>query len=717
MTPFLILLLAAAPAVYWLSRRGRNLGKTPGLTELGPQAEGTEPNYASGFEVDGEARDTVSDSPPSPAKHEPACVVDESSPRAPFESLTELNEFEISCSPADKPNLTKKAQVSDNLNPAALADEVGVKLEAEPPVEDIEPCVEKPTEPGAAARSPEPLVLHAAANQPPVAEEAGRIEDVAPAAVEDEVPTGLEAELTIESPNSHVETPVQPASLPEPRVLPWAVIESSTSIPECESAEKPKETHMESSPTPAVEAEPSGEELEAKKQRSGFSKNGNGRPAQRYRPPVQKPPRTSAMKVNEELSPTRRTQTVSALEIYVHLTFDRSSFCTITFLPKRQPESDQDIEVRSGKETWRLLAQEDWYQDIEPEDMGERLRAGIELTGVVGNQREARWQLKGRDVYVLAAHPRATGYVSAPRMLLGRTDVVLCIEELAGEAEAVLVAAGCEGYTRIGESLGIPHGWVGFRGVLPTNALALDPDADQFYALKPAPDIEIALEGGVCIRNSAWLAGYPPRIKLYGQQGEMGSVLIDGQEASRSEDGSLIVNGYDRAGQHSVYCEGLSHSRTYSIETPPDQWDEWTAFRFGAAGICGPLVQLNTEAATLKLITVPMSNPLLVGAKPGEIFRCSARDVGRWKGFVPFEVVWALPAQPLTSNKKIARIIQLSDTPIMPSLHPNKKATNWYKAILDASRKGLLIESEFANSASRWHEYRTAARRLWRAWR
>jgi hypothetical protein len=250
---------------------------------------------------------------------------------------------------------------------------------------------------------------------------------------------------------------------------------------------------------------------------------------------------------------------------------------------------------------------------------------------------------------------------------------------------------------------------------LPTNALALDPGADRFYALKPAPDIDIALEGGVCIRNSAWLAGYPPRIKLYGEQSGVGSVLIDGRAASRSQDGSLIADGYDQAGEHSVYCEGLSRSRTYSIEVPPDSWDQWTAYRFGDAGICGPLVHLNTEAAALKPITVPMSNPLLVGAEPGEIFHCSSRNVGRWKGFVPFKVVWALPAQPLTSNKKIARIIQFSDTPIMPSPRPSMKAANWCNAILDASRKGLLIESEFADSASRWREYRIAARRLRRA--
>jgi hypothetical protein len=439
-----------------------------------------------------------------------------------------------------------------------------------------------------------------------------------------------------------------------------------------------------------------------------------GRPAQRYRPPPQKPPRTASARIRSE-EPNGKKSSESALDMFVHLTFDRSSFCTIGFLPKLAPELGEEVDAVSGKEAWRLLAQEDWYQDIQPEDMGERLRHGIELRAMNEDQRAVRWQLKGRDFYVLAGHPRASGYLSTSRLLLGRTDVVLCIGEMASEVESVLASAGCEGYTKIGESLGVPAGWVGFRGVLPTKSLSLDSEVDRLYALKPAPDIEIDIEGGVCLRNTAWLAGYPPRIKLYGQPNGAGRVLIDGKEAERSPDGSLIADGYDQVGEHSVFCEGQSRSRTYSVEAPPDSWDRWTAYRFERASVCGPLVQLKSEGAVSKPITIPMSNPVLVGSEPGQIFQCSARSVGRWRGFVPFDVVWALPAQPFTSDKRTARIIQFADKPIAPLNLQTKRAVSWCNAILDASRKGLRIESDYSDSSVRWREYRNAARKLKRA--
>jgi hypothetical protein len=441
--------------------------------------------------------------------------------------------------------------------------------------------------------------------------------------------------------------------------------------------------------------------------------NEAGRPAQRYRPPTQKSPRTASTRTRSE-EPNGKRSSESALDIFVHLTFDRSSFCTIGFLPKLAPELGEEVDAMSGKEAWRLLAQEDWYQDIQPEDMGDRLRYGIELRAMSADQRPVRWQLKGRDFCVLAGHPRASGYLSTPRLLLGRTDVVLCINEMASEVESVLAAAGCEGYTKIGESLGVPAGWVGFRGVLPTKALSLDSEVDQLYALKPAPDIEIDFEGGIRLRNSIWLAGYPPQIKLYGQTNSAGRILIDGKEAEGSAEGSLIADGYDQVGDHSVYCEGQSRSRTYSVEAPPDSWDRWTSYRFERASVCGPLVQLESKGVVSKPITIPMSNPVLVGSEPGQIFQCSARSVGRWRGFVPFDVVWALPAQPFTSDKRTARIIQFADKPIAPVNLETKRAVSWCNAILDASRKGLRIESDYSDSSVRWREYRNAARKLQR---
>jgi hypothetical protein len=283
---------------------------------------------------------------------------------------------------------------------------------------------------------------------------------------------------------------------------------------------------------------------------------------------------------------------------------------------------------------------------------------------------------------------------------------------LVGEVETVLKEAGCQGYSKLDETLGLPDGWAGFRGVSPANAIAVETGvSDPFYAIKPASDIEIEFEGGVRLRNSIWLAGYPPKIKLFGQLGAGIKALIDGKEAVPAEDGSLIVDGYGSPGSHSVYCGGVS--RSYSVEEPPDSWEAWPAYQFGEAKICGALVQLPPEEARRPAFTVPMSNPLLIGAEPGQVFRCSARSVAAWRGFVPFDVVWALPAQPLTCNKKTARILQFADKPLMPR-RAGTRPLFWCIAILDASRKGLRIEGGSAESAERWSEYKKTARSIWR---
>jgi hypothetical protein len=238
--------------------------------------------------------------------------------------------------------------------------------------------------------------------------------------------------------------------------------------------------------------------------------------------------------------------------------------------------------------------------------------------------------------------------------------------------------------------------------------------SDLFYAIKPVSEIEIEFEGGVCLRNSVWLAGYPPRIMLYGASNEPVKVLIDGRQAQDTTEGSLVADGYDLAGQHSVYCEGLSCSRSYSIAEPPDSWEKWSAYQFGQADICGPLVELQAGGSDGQVITVPMSNPLLLGAEPGQVFSCSSRRVSRWKGFVPFHIVWALPAQPFICDKKTARILQFSDSHVRIAKTQKKLPLVWCSAILDASRKGLQIENGSPASTASWAEYKKVARNIWR---
>lgn len=438
---------------------------------------------------------------------------------------------------------------------------------------------------------------------------------------------------------------------------------------------------------------------------------------QRYRPPPQVPPRQPAARpVNAGIE--RDAPSDVSLGIRIRLTLDRFGFCQIGLLPACTPDLDSEVAVKVGGIPLLLIAQEDWYQDLPIENIGDHLQQGVELKGLLADRRRVKWLLTGRDLYVLASHQSASGFISTNRLMLGGSHIVLCRMELLPPVEAILSEAGCEGYTKLDESHGVPAGWAGLRGVAPTKAISLSTGIDPFYAIKPKPDIEIGLDGGVCLGGSVWLAGYPPEIKLFGELNGTVKVLIDGKEAQQTSEGFLTADGYEQPGQHSVYCEGLSCSRSYSIGEPPDSWQEWSAYHLGQADICGPLVHLAPETVVRQALTVPMSNRVLLGAEPGEIFHCSSRRVSHWRGFVPFDVVWALPAHPLISDKKTARIIQLSDLPFARRRIGSKTAKpmlDWSNVILDAARKGLRVESDLPDSMTRWNEYKRAARNIWRA--
>ena len=108
------------------------------------------------------------------------------------------------------------------------------------------------------------------------------------------------------------------------------------------------------------------------------------------------------------------------------------------------------------------------------------------------------------------------------------------------------------------------------------------------------------------------------------------------------------MEGYDCREQHSVYCEGLSCSRSYSIEEPPDSWEAWPAYQFGEASdmrCVGATAARRGGQTGLHCSDVESASHREQSLV--EIFRCSRRSVAVWKGFVPFDVVWALPAQPL----------------------------------------------------------------------
>ena len=133
----------------------------------------------------------------------------------------------------------------------------------------------------------------------------------------------------------------------------------------------------------------------------------------------------------------------------------------------------------------------------------------------------------------------------------------------------------------------MPSGWLTPQ-CNSDESITLNSGSDLFYAVK-RPDIEIDLEGGVCLRYSVWLAGYPPRIRLLGESSAAVRVLIDDKEAQPTAEGFYIVDGYDTSGRHSVYCEGLSCSSSDRPRSRRTPGKNGPAHHFAQADICGPL--------------------------------------------------------------------------------------------------------------------------------
>ncbi len=165
----------------------------------------------------------------------------------------------------------------------------------------------------------------------------------------------------------------------------------------------------------------------------------------RYRPPAQGVQRAP---IPRSARSTRAARAETALEIRVRLTLDRFGFCQISLLPERTGDMDDEVTVKAGGQRVDLVSQEEWYSDVRFDNIGEYLQHGLRLTGILANHHRVQWQLKGRDFYVLAGHPSASGFVSVSRLVLGRSHVVICIASLQHQVEALLKEAGCHGYAR-----------------------------------------------------------------------------------------------------------------------------------------------------------------------------------------------------------------------------------------------------------------------------
>ncbi len=437
-----------------------------------------------------------------------------------------------------------------------------------------------------------------------------------------------------------------------------------------------------------------------------------------------------------------------ALPIEVRLVFEKAGFCRVTMLPRRNEDLPVELAISGTGCPAELVALQDgWYQDIALLNAGALLRTGIEWESFPSEGPTVRWSLAGREIYVLSPHNDLNGFVSTTRLILGEQHVVLCIEERLEEVLRAIEATGSPKPDLLEGVSGIPSGWFGLRGVTPVTPVSTSLDTNILDALRPLADVEIVLEGGVRIERSTWLTGYPPRIRLRGDIASAGTLSIDGQEATQVDAGRYVAPGWDTQGQHTVWC--TSASRNYGIRDGLEHWEPWESYAWSmgdfppdseqkCAAICGVVVRPPRGAPKeSRAVVVPASNTVLLGAVPGEIQACIDRSDLRAEictGFPWFDPVWAIPADAMQCDKRIARI-HLTGAPqpvnepkrqpraVGPERAPRtarehrKRVEAWCTAILTAGRKGLLTEPAGDEISELWRTYKGCAKSIWRGLR
>jgi hypothetical protein len=427
---------------------------------------------------------------------------------------------------------------------------------------------------------------------------------------------------------------------------------------------------------------------------------------------------------------TRPTQSGNAdLRLRVQLVFGRGGVVrTLALAPDRRDGMPSEIEIAGTQgELYLTELRNDCYEPVVLADASTALLQGVEWRGR-GDARRWRWVLGGRELYVLAPGDEfgLHGFVSTARLWLNARHVVLATKRLREEVLSALAEAGCA-TPEIGDDTtpGVPSGWLIFRDVVPTRAVPMRDDRDILNSLCPAHDVEPHFVGGIRLERNIWLAGFPPRIRFTGEFTNGFEVKIDGLPAHPANDGGFEVPGWDSEGEHRLWFG--DRAETYSLCTMDEAWEHWHAHDFGTgAAICGASTS-QLDGTRRRQVRVPVSNLLLIGARPGEIFHCHSRSDVRCEtilAMVSFMPVWALPLDPAHADKEFARILLFQPSePLADIQMPagNRAAAHklrvWISAIREAGCKGLALAAADEQTKALWRRYRVMAKQLRRRMR
>jgi hypothetical protein len=451
------------------------------------------------------------------------------------------------------------------------------------------------------------------------------------------------------------------------------------------------------------------------------------------RPPIYRPLAAPATTTQSRSHRAARADVApnskSELRIRVQLVFGRGGAVrALALVPDRRNGMPSEVEV-NGTQGELCLAElrDDCYDPIPLEDASNALRQGVDWRGRDG-ARKWRWVLGGRELYVLGPGDEVGlhGFVSTARLRLNARHVVLATLPWRGEVLAALAATGCRAADVSDDTTpGVPSGWLLFRDVVPTRPVPMRNEHDILNALCPASEIEPHFVGGIRLEMRVWLAGFPPRIRLTGELTNGFELKIDNQTAQCGRDGAFEARGWDSEGEHRLWFG--NRTETYRIRRMGETWRQWNAHNFGLGPpICGASVFHSNGPRKIQ-IRIPCSNPLLLGAHPGEVFSCPVRRDVRCENTcvtVPFAPVWALPADPAHADRRSARIMlyQSSEPHVDITVHAGSRPTNrrlvsWIAAIHNAGCKGLQLEPGNMEAKALWRRYRLAAKHLRRSMR
>ncbi|MER9365033.1 hypothetical protein NKI66_03460 [Mesorhizobium sp. M0518] len=221
----------------------------------------------------------------------------------------------------------------------------------------------------------------------------------------------------------------------------------------------------------------------------------------------------------------------------------------------RQPVGAEEVAVlEGGDETWLGALDDRLLEPLALADCARVLSEGLSIAAVGLN---ARWHRSSRDIHIFGEHPSVAGFVSQPRVAIGRENVVVCKEDLAGVALAQIAATGATAPMRI-EGPGVPANWFCWRGIRPARPSAPQDGPAILHALDPLPAVSIELAGGLQLARGRWLEGHPPSIRLLGLLEPGEPVRIDGRTASLEGDGTWAAEGWDRRGGHRIEYGGIT---------------------------------------------------------------------------------------------------------------------------------------------------------------